>query len=73
MTFQFIVEYIDPKEAALPFDFNYYDQEYDDYASRRLIHSKRVRAKNSEQAIEIFQQKYPELEPIRWSGGKYEV
>ena len=73
MTFQFIVEYIDPKEATLPFDFNYSDQEYDDYIDNRLIHSKRVRAKNSEQAIEIFKQKYPELEPIRWSGGKYEV
>ena len=66
MTFQFIVEYIDPKEAAVPFDFNYSDQEYDDYVSRRLIHSKRVRAKNGEQAIKIFQQKYPELEIIGW-------
>lgn len=34
MTFQFIVEYIDPKEAALPFDFNYSDLEYYDYVSR---------------------------------------
>lgn len=66
MTFQFIVEYIDPKEAALPFDFNYSDQEYDDYVSRRLIHSKRVRAKNGEQAIKRFTAKYPEYEVIGW-------
>ena len=66
MTFQFIVEYIDPKEATFPFDFDYSDE-------RNIVHSKRVRAKNGEQAIEIFQQKYPELEPIGWSGGKYEV
>ena len=66
MTFQFIVEYIDPKDAALPFDFNYSDQEYDDYISNRLIHSKRVRAKNSEQAIQRFVAKYPEYEVIGW-------
>ena len=66
MNFQFIVEYIDPKEAALPFDFNYSDQDYDDYVSRKLIHSKRVRAKNGEQAIKIFQQKYPGYEVIGW-------
>lgn len=66
MTFQFIVEYIDPKEAVLPFDFNYSDPEYDDYADRRLIHSKRVRAKNGEQAIQRFVAKYPEYEVIGW-------
>lgn len=66
MTFQFIVEYIDPKDAALPFDFNYSDQEYDDYVSGRFIHSKRVRAKNGGQAIKIFQQKYPGYEVIGW-------
>ena len=66
MTFQFIVKYIDPKEAALPFYFNYSDQDYDDYVRRRLIHSKRVRAKNGEQAIKIFQQKYPGYEVIGW-------
>ena len=66
MTFQFIVEYIDPKEEALPFDFNYSDLEYDDYICNRLIHSKRVRAKNSGQAIKIFQQKYPGYEVIGW-------
>ena len=64
MTFQFIVEYIDPKEAALPFDFNYSDLKYDDYICDRLIHSKRVRAKNGEQAIKIFQQKYHGYEVI---------
>lgn len=73
MTFQFIVEYIDPKEAALPFDFNNPDRKYDVYINGKLIHNKRIRAKNGEQAIEIFQQKYPELEPIRWGEGKYEV
>lgn len=66
MTFQFIVEYIDPKEAALPFDFNYSDPEYDDYADRRLIHSKRVRAKNGGQAIQRFMTKYPDYEIIGW-------
>ena len=66
MTFQFIVEYIDLKEAALPFDFNYSDLEYYDYVSRMFVHSKRVRAKNGEQAIKIFQYKYPEYEVIRW-------
>lgn len=66
MTFQFIVEYIDPKEAALPFDFDYSDLEYDDYIGNRLIHSKRVRAKNGGQAIKIFQQKYPGYEVIGW-------
>ena len=68
MTFQFVVEYIDPKEATLPFDCS--DEAYDLLSN--IVHSKRVRAKNGEQAIEIFQQKYPELEPIGWSGGKYE-
>lgn len=53
MTFQFIVEFIDPKET-LPFDSDY------------IIHSKRIRAKNGGQAIKIFQQKYPELEIIGW-------
>ena len=66
MTFQFIVEYIDPKDTALPFDFNYSDQEYDDYIGNRLIHSKRVRAKNSEQAMQRFVAKYPEYEVIGW-------
>ena len=66
MTFQFIVEYIDPKDAALPFDFNYSDLEYYDYIGNRLIHSKRVRAKNSEQAIQRFVAKYPEYEVIGW-------
>ena len=66
MTFQFIVEYIDPKEAALPFDFNYSDLEYYDYVSRRFIHSKRVRAKNGEQAMQRFVAKYPEYEAIWW-------
>lgn len=66
MTFQFIVEYIDPKEAGLPFDFNYSDPKYDGCICYRLIHSKRVRAKNGEQAIKIFQQKYPGYEVIGW-------
>ena len=66
MTFQFIVEYIDPKEAVLPFDFNYSDLKYEDYIGDKLIHSKRVRAKNGEQAIKIFQQKYPGYEVIGW-------
>ena len=66
MTFQFIVEYIDPKDAALPFDFNYSDLKYYDYIRYRLIHSKRVRAKNGEQAVKIFQQKYPGYEAIGW-------
>ena len=66
MTFQFIVEYIDPKEEALPFDFNYSDLKYADYIGDKLIHSKRVRAKNGEQAIKIFQHKYPEYEVIGW-------
>lgn len=66
MTFQFIVEYIDPKDAALPFDFNYSDQEYDDYINGGFIHSKRVRAKNGGQAIQRFVAKYPEYEVIGW-------
>lgn len=66
MTFQFIVEYIDPKEAALPFDFNYPDRKYDVYINEKLIHSKRIRAKNSGQAIKIFQQRYPGYEVIGW-------
>ena len=66
MPFQFIIEYIDPKEAALPFDFNYSDLKYADYIGDKLIHRKRVRAKNSEQAIKIFQQKYPGYEVIGW-------
>lgn len=64
MTFQFIVEYVDPKEAALPFLFNYADREYYDHTGGRFIHSKRVRAKNSGQAIKIFQKKYPGYEVI---------
>lgn len=66
MTFQFIVEYIDTKEAALPFDFNYPDRKYDVYINGKLIHSKRVRAKNGEQAIQRFVTKYPEYEVIGW-------
>ena len=66
MNFQFIVEYIDQKEEALPFDFKYSDPEYYDSICYRLIHSKRVRAKNGEQAIKIFQQKYPGYEVIGW-------
>ena len=71
MTFQFIVEYIDLKEEGLPFNFNYSDPEYGgyirySYIRHRLIHSKRVRAKNGEQAIKIFQQKYPGYEVIGW-------
>ena len=66
MTFQFIVEYIDPKDAALPFDFNHSDREYYDYIGWMFLHSKRVRAKNGEQAIKIFQQKYPGYEVIGW-------
>lgn len=64
MTFQFIVEYIDPKEK-LPFDFDYSDEAYDSL-DVNVIHSKRIRAKNGLRAIEIFQQKYPELEVIGW-------
>ena len=66
MTFQFIVEYIDLKEEALPVVFNYADREYYDYTGGRFVHSKRVRAKNSGQAIKIFQQKYHEYEVIGW-------
>lgn len=63
MTFQFIIEFIDPKEK-LPFDFGYTDEDYDSIAE--CIKSKRIRAKNGEQAVKIFQQKYPELEVIGW-------
>ena len=64
MTFQFIVEFVDPKEQ-LPFDFDYSDEAYD-LIGNDIIHSKRIRAKKGEQAINIFQQKYPELEVIGW-------
>ena len=64
MTFQFIVEYIDQKEK-LPFDFDYSDEAYD-LLGNDIIYSKRIRAKNGEQAIKIFQQKYPEFEVIGW-------
>ena len=64
MTFQVIVDYIDPKEK-LPFDFDYSDEAYGSL-SVNVIHSKRIRAKNVLRAIEIFQQKYPELEIIGW-------
>lgn len=64
MTFQFIVEYINPKEK-LPFDFEYSDEAYD-LLGDDIVHSKRIRAKNGWRAIEIFQQKYPELEVIGW-------
>lgn len=63
MTFQFIVEYIEP-ECDLPFNFGYTEEEYKDLGGR--IKSKRIRAKNGGQAIKIFQQKYPELEIIGW-------
>ena len=63
MTFQFIVEYVDP-EHNLPFDFGCTDEEYDYIA--KCVESKRIRAKNGGQAIKIFQQKYPELEIIGW-------
>lgn len=63
MTFQFIVEYVDLKHN-LPFDFGYTDEDYD--SIDKYIKSKRIRAKNGEQAIKIFQQKYPELEIIGW-------
>lgn len=63
MTFQFIVEYIDP-ERDLPFNFGYTDKEYRSLGG--CIKSKRIRAKNGGQAIKIFQKKYPELEIIGW-------
>ena len=63
MTFQFIVEYVDP-EQNLPFDFGCTDEEY--YYIAECVKSKRIRAKNGGQAIKIFQQKYPELEIIGW-------
>lgn len=43
MTFQFIVEYVDP-DRSLPFDFGYTDKEYDSISE--YIKSKRIRAKN---------------------------
>ncbi len=64
MNFQFIVEYIDPKEK-LPFDFDYSDEAYDSL-SNDIIHSKRIRAKNGGQAIQRFMAKYPDLEVIGW-------
>lgn len=64
MTFQFIVEYIDPKEK-LPFDFDYSDEAYDSLGDN-VIHSKRIRAKNGGQAIQRFMAKYPDLEIIGW-------
>lgn len=64
MNFQFIVEYIDPKEK-LPFDFDYSDEAYDSL-SNDIIHSKRIRAKNGGQAIQRFMMKYPDLEVIGW-------
>ncbi len=66
MTFQFIVEYIDPREMNLPFDFNYSSEDYADLYVEKLIHNKRVRAKNSGQAIQRFIAKYPEYEIIGW-------
>lgn len=63
MTFQFIVEYVDP-EDDLPFDFGCTDEEYQSIDD--CIKSKRIRAKNGGQAIKIFQKKYPELEVIGW-------
>lgn len=63
MTFQFIVEYVNP-EQSLPFDFGCTDEEYDSIAY--YVKFKRIRAKNGGQAIKIFQQKYPELEIIGW-------
>lgn len=63
MTFQFIVEYVDP-DCSLPFNFGYTDKEYDSISE--YIKSKRIRAKNGGQAIKIFQQKYPKLEIIGW-------
>lgn len=56
MTFQFIVEYVDPKND-LPFDFDCTDEEYQSIDD--CIKSKRIRAKNGGKAIKIFQQKYP--------------
>lgn len=64
MTFQFIVEYIDPKEK-LPFDFDYSDEAYD-LLGDDIIRRKRIRAKNGDQAIQRFMAKYPELEVIGW-------
>lgn len=46
-------------------DFDYSDEAYD-LIGNDIIHSKRIRAKKGEQAIKIFQQKYPELEVIGW-------
>lgn len=64
MTFQFIVEYINPKEK-LPFDFDYSDEAYD-LLGDDIIRRKRIRAKNGGQAIQRFMAKYPELEVIGW-------
>lgn len=52
MTFQFIIEYFDPKDENCFFNLR--------------LKLKRVRARTGEEAVEIFQQKYPELEIIGW-------
>lgn len=63
MTFQFIIKYINPK-YNLPFGLGYIVDELVDFDG--CIKTKRVRAKNGEQAIKIFKKKHPELEIIGW-------
>lgn len=60
MTFQFTIEYVDTNETLLPLDYEYSIEFYADLFGNNLVHTKRIRAHNQEQAIQKFTQMYPD-------------
>lgn len=66
MTYQFIIEYLDPNETKLPFDYEYSNEAYSDLFMKKLVHKKRIRAHTSEQAIQKFTEMYPNYDIIGW-------
>lgn len=66
MTYQFIIEYLDPHETKLPFDYEYSNEAYSNLFMGRFVHKKRIRARTIVQAIQKFAGMYPDYDIIGW-------
>lgn len=66
MTYQFIIEYLDPHETKLPFDYEYSNEAYSNLFMGRFVHKKRIRARTGEQAVQKFTEMYPDYDIISW-------
>jgi hypothetical protein len=64
VTYQFIIEYLDPHETELPFDYEYLNEVYSDLFMGEFVHKKRIRAHTIEQAIQKFTEMYPDYDII---------